>query len=28
VPLDAFATSLQEVVDRRAKGRIILEPNR
>ena len=28
VPLDAFATSLQEVVDRRAKGRIVLEPNR
>jgi NADPH:quinone reductase len=27
VPLDAFAASLQEVVDRRAKDRIILEPN-
>jgi NADPH2:quinone reductase len=27
VPLDAFATSLQEIVDRRAKGRIVLEPN-
>jgi NADPH2:quinone reductase len=27
VPLDAFATSLQAVVDRRAQGRIVLEPN-
>lgn len=27
VPLDAFATSLQTVVDRRASGRIVLEPN-
>jgi NADPH:quinone reductase len=27
VPLNAFATSLQEVVDRRAKERIVLEPN-
>lgn len=27
VPLDAFATSLQKVVDRRAEDRIILEPN-
>jgi NADPH:quinone reductase len=27
VPLDAFAASLQKVVDRRAKDRIILEPN-
>ena len=26
-PLDAFATSLQEIVDRRAGGRIVLEPN-
>jgi NADPH2:quinone reductase len=26
-PLDAFATSLQEIVDRRASGRIVLEPN-
>ena len=27
VPLDAFAASLQEIVDRRASGRIVLEPN-
>lgn len=27
VPLDAFATSLQAVVERRAAGRIVLEPN-
>jgi NADPH:quinone reductase len=27
VPLDAFAASLQEVVDRRAVGRIVIEPN-
>jgi len=27
VPLDEFATSLQAVVDRRASGRIVLEPN-
>jgi NADPH2:quinone reductase len=27
VPLDAFATSLQAVADRRAQGRIVLEPN-
>jgi NADPH2:quinone reductase len=27
VPLDAFATSLQDIVDRRAKGRVVLEPN-
>ena len=27
VPLDAFAASLQAVVDRRAHGRIVLEPN-
>ncbi|MFZ0424586.1 MAG: NADPH:quinone oxidoreductase family protein [Xanthobacteraceae bacterium] len=26
-PLDSFATSLQEIVDRRASGRIVLEPN-
>ncbi|HEX4411419.1 MAG TPA: NADPH:quinone oxidoreductase family protein [Xanthobacteraceae bacterium] len=26
-PLDAFSTSLQEIVDRRASGRIVLEPN-
>ena len=27
VPLETFATSLQKVVDRRASGRIVLEPN-
>jgi NADPH2:quinone reductase len=27
VPLDAFATSLQDIVDRRGKGRVVLEPN-
>jgi NADPH2:quinone reductase len=27
VPLGAFAASLQEIVDRRASGRIVLEPN-
>jgi len=27
VPLDAFAASLQAVVDRRSQGRIVLEPN-
>jgi NADPH2:quinone reductase len=27
VPLDAFASSLQAVVDRRVRGRIVLEPN-
>jgi NADPH2:quinone reductase len=26
-PLDSFATCLQEIVDRRASGRIVLEPN-
>ena len=27
VPLEAFATALQDIVDRRASGRIVLEPN-
>jgi NADPH2:quinone reductase len=27
VPLEAFATALQDIVDRRATGRIVLEPN-
>lgn len=27
VPLDAFGSSLQNIVDRRANGRIVLEPN-